>query len=139
MKNNLAKKPRELMKTDVIYDYRCGKGGCEHLSDRNTTYTGLTTCTMSRQLTMHLQDGAIQRHNIAVHGEKVTRKEIEEFTRIRYQLRDTNRHGILEALIIYFEDPEINKQDTGRRQILKLHGAGRQVTNSNVEVNVREV
>ena len=60
MKNNLAKKPRELMKTNVIYDYRCIKGGCEHLPDRNATYTGLTTCTMSRRLAHHQQDGAIQ-------------------------------------------------------------------------------
>ena len=47
------------------------------------------------------------------------------FTKIRYQERDKNRLEILEALIIHFEDPEINKQHTGKIRILKLYGASR--------------
>ena len=80
---------------------------------------------MSRRLTYHLQDGAVQRHNIEKHNKKVTRKEIEMLTKIRYQERDTNRLEILEALIIHFEDPEINKQQTGKIRILKLYGTSR--------------
>ena len=125
MKNNLGNKVRELAKTNVIYDINCQKGGCEHLPRRNSRYSGLTTCTLSRRLTFHLQDGAVQRHCIQKHEEKVTRKEIELFTKIRYQERDTNRLEVLESLIIYFEDPEINKQDTGKVRILKLYGAAR--------------
>ena len=109
----------------MIYDIECKKGGCEHLPRRNSTYSGLTTCTMSRRLTFHLKDGAVQCHSIAKHKEKVTRKEIEMFTKIRYQERDTNRLERLEALIIHFEDPEINKQHTGKIRILKLYGASR--------------
>lgn len=125
MKNNLGKKVRDLSKTNVIYDSRCKRGGCEHLPNRNSTYSGFTTCTLSRRLTFHLQDGAIQRHNIAAHQSKVTRKEIETFTKIRYQENDTNRLEILEALIIHFEEPALNKQDTGKTRTLKLYGSTR--------------
>ena len=125
MKNNLGNKVRELARTNVIYDIRCQKGECDHLPPRNSTYSGFTTCTMSRRLTFHLRDGAVQRHCIAKHKEKVTRKEIETFTKIRYQESDTNRLEILEAIIIHFEDPEINKQDTGTVRKLKLYGAKR--------------
>ena len=125
MKNNLGKKVRELARTNVIYDIDCQKGDCEHLPKRNRSYSGLTTCTMSRRLTFHLQDGAVQRHHLAVHKEKVTRKEIEVCTKIRYQENDTNRLEVLESLIIHFEDPEVNKQDTGKQRVLKLYGAAR--------------
>ena len=101
MKNNLGNNVRELARTNVIYDIDCRKGGCEHLPKRNRSYSGLTTYTMSRRLTFHLQDGAVQRHHIATHKEKVIRKEIEMCTKIRYQERDTNRLEILEALIIH--------------------------------------
>ena len=40
----------------------------------------------------------------------------------RYYEREVHRLEILEALIIRFEDPELNKQDTGKRKILKLFG-----------------
>ena len=134
MRNNLGSKVRELSKTDVIYDYRCKKGDCENLPIREVTYSGLTTCTLSRRLTYHLQDGAIQRHNIGKHHVKVTRKEIEAFTRIRYQERDFNRLNILESLIINFEEPEINKQDTGKMRTLKLYGSSRHVSRT-INVN----
>ena len=123
MKNNLGNKVRELARTNVIYDIDCQKGDCEHLPKRNRSYSGLTTCTMSRRLTFHLQDGAVQRHHLADHKEKVTRKEIEACTKIRYQESDTNRLEILESLIIHFEDPVINRQDTGKTRVLKLYGA----------------
>ena len=125
MKNNLGKKVRELARTNVIYDIDCQKGDYEHLPQRNRSYSGLTTCTMSRRLTFHLQDGAVQRHHLAVHKVKITRKEIEAGTKIRYQENDTNRLEVLESLIIHFEDPEINKQDTGKQRVLKLYGAAR--------------
>ena len=125
MKNNLGRKVRDLSKTNVIYDYRCKKGGCEHLPIRDITYSGLTTCTLSHRLTFHLQDGAIKQHNIQKHHIKITRKEIETFTSIRYQECDSNRLSILEALIINTEDPVINKQDTGKIRTLKLYGNSR--------------
>ena len=43
-------------------------------------------------------------------------------TKARCYQRDVHRLEILEALIIQREDPEINRQDTGKVQILKLYG-----------------
>ena len=77
---------------------------------------------MSRRLSYHLQNGAILKHSLDTHQSKITRKELEGLTCIRYIERDWNRLGILESLIIYEEDPELNRQDRGKRRILKLYG-----------------
>ena len=122
MRNNCAKKPREFAKTHVVYKFRCKKGDCEHLPPRETTYPGLTTDTLSRRLSFHLQNGAIRKHCEAKHGSMITRKEIEKFTSIEYVERDVYRLEILEALIINAGDYEINRQDTGKKRILKLYG-----------------
>ena len=124
MRNNCAKKPREFAKTHVVYKFRCKKGDCEHLPPRNTTYLGLTTDTTSRRLSFHLQKGAIRNHCEAKHGSMITRKELEKFTSVEYVERDVNRLEILEALIINAGDYEINRQDTGKKRILKLYGDG---------------
>ena len=122
MRNNLGPKLRDLAKTHTVYEFKCEKGECKHLPRYITVYDGLSTCTLSRRLSYHLQSGAILKHSLQKHGEKITRKEIVDFTKIRYIERDYNRLEILEALIIYEEDPEINRQDTGKKRILKLHG-----------------
>ena len=54
----------------------------------------------------------------------ITRKELEKFTSIEYVERDVYRLEILEALIINAGDYEINRQDTGKKRILKLYGDG---------------
>ena len=71
---------------------------------------------------MHLQSGAIVKHFESKHSSKITRKEFEDWTKIRYIERDVTRLFILEALIIKHEDPVINRQDNGKRRTLKLHG-----------------
>ena len=43
-------------------------------------------------------------------------------TKARCYQRDVRRLEILEALIIQREDPEINRQDTGKVKILNLYG-----------------
>ena len=43
-------------------------------------------------------------------------------TKARYFVSNTVRLEILEALILRFEDPEVNKQETGKVRFLKLHG-----------------
>ena len=95
---------------------------CKHLPIREVRYTGLTTCTTSRRLSLHLQNGAIKKHFEAVHGRPITRKEIVTMTKARYHMSDVRKLEILEALIIRLEDPELNKQDTGKVRFLKLHG-----------------
>ena len=122
MKNNLAPKLRELARTNLIYDFTCTIDACKHLPLRQVRYSGLTTCTLSRRLSLHLQNGAIRKHCELVHGRLLTREEIVSMTKARYYVRDCRRLEILEALIIRLEDPEVNKQDTGKVRFLKLHG-----------------
>ena len=80
MRNNCAKKQRELAKTNVVYKFKCKKSDCEHLLPRKTINWGLTTDTTSRRLSFHLQNGAIQKHCKAKHGSMITRKEMKMFT-----------------------------------------------------------
>ena len=122
MRNNITPKVRDIAKTHLIYDFNCKEGECEHLPLPKRRYCGLTTCTLSRRLSCHLQTGAIQSHFLEKHGRKITRAEIVEGTRARYYERDINRLEILESLIIRFEEPELNKQDTGKQRTLKLFG-----------------
>ena len=82
----------------------------------------MTTCILSRRLSYHLQNGAIINHS-KIQREKLTREEIVNWTKIRYRENDVNRLEILEALIILYEDPVINHQDTGKKRILKLYGS----------------
>lgn len=123
MKNNLTPKVRDLARTNLIYDFLCSIGECTHQHSRSErTYSGLTTCTLSRRLTLHLQNGAIKQHCMEKHGRKPTRKEIVEMTKARYYENDTERLKTLEALIILSEEPVINRQDTGKTKILRLFG-----------------
>ena len=128
MKNNLSPKLRDLARTNLIYDFTCKTGECEHLPIHKRRYSGLTTCTLSRRLTFHIQKGAIRKHFESCHGRNITRAEIVDMTKARCYQRDVRRLEILEALIIQREDPEINKQDTGKCRVLKLHGTVRQST-----------
>ena len=122
MKNNAAAKPRDIATANVIYDFNCQKDECIHLNPPEITYTGATSCTLSRRMSLHLQNGAILSHFKDAHKTKTTRKEIEEWTKIRYIQRDTNRLFIMEALIIEREDPALNRHDTGIKRTLKLFG-----------------
>ena len=54
-----------------------------------------------------------------------------------YSERDVYRLEILEALLINAEDFEINRQDTGKKRILKLYGDNRHITG--VRDNVQNV
>ena len=125
MKNNLTPKVRDLARTNLIYDFRCSIDECAHRKRSEVTYSGMTTCTISRRLTYHLQSGAIKIHAQTAHGRKITRKEIVEMTKTRCYQNDKRRLEILEALIIDFEDPVINRQDTGKKRVLKLYGSER--------------
>ena len=120
MKNNLSKKKeRTVAKTDVVYDFCCPMDECFR-SVPKQRYIGHTVCSLSRRLSMHLQNGAIREHFEQVHGRKITRNEIVDNTVIRYIERDKRRLLILESLLIKFEFPTINLQITGNQRVLKL-------------------
>ena len=77
--------------------------------------------TVSRRLSYHKSNGAIEKHYVQVHGRKPTREELVNNTKVRYIVPDRRRLETLESLLIKYEDPEINKQDTGIKRILKLY------------------
>ena len=55
------------------------------------------------------------------HGDNVTRQQIVDNTRIRFTEHDVHRLKVLEALVIKFESPVLNIQETGQTRILKLY------------------
>jgi hypothetical protein len=77
MKNNPCRKPSLLQKTNVIYEYYCHKEGCR--LPQNLNYIGLTSTTLSRRLTCHLQTGGPRRE---AHNETLTRATLKTHTRI---------------------------------------------------------
>ena len=130
MRNNMTPKIRDIAKTNLIYDFDCKEGECIHRPLKERRYSGLTRCTLSRRLSFHLQQGAIKNHFLEHHKRKITRKEIVDCTRARYYERDVLRLEILESLIIRFEDPEVNRQETGIRRKLLLFGSTVMTTSS---------
>ena len=53
MRNNSAKPTPTFQQTNLVYEYKCLLGDCEH---QNSSYIGLTTNTLSRRLTLHLSN-----------------------------------------------------------------------------------
>ena len=119
MKNSPDVRKPETQRTNIIYEYSCNTGDCELLPSK---YIGVTVTTLSRRLTMHLQGGGPFQHIRDKHGSKITRKELEENTKIIYQLNDRNRLEIAEALFILENKPVINIQSTGISRTLQLFG-----------------
>ena len=54
--NNFSSSTELLDRTNIVYMFKCLLGDC--LSKENNTYVGLTTTTLSRWLTMHLNDSS---------------------------------------------------------------------------------
>ena len=118
--NEAAKGVRTLAKCNLVYQFTCPcPDGCI-CPHGKSSYIGHTTCTLSRRLSYHLQNGAIKDHLANCHGRKITREEIVKNTEVRYFESDRFRLKILEALIINIEQPSINLQETGHNRILRL-------------------
>ena len=120
MRNNQSPKKRPLSQRNLTYEFKCPIGECKHPSTRKNSYIGFTKCQLSRRISYHLNNGAIQKHYDTIHKRKVSRKEMEENTEIRYKVNDINRLQIYEALMIYVEKPLLNQQDTGKTRTLHL-------------------
>ena len=117
MTNNPYKKDC-LRQTNVIYKYACNKEDCKLLT--NINYIGETSTTLSRRLTMRLQDGAIKKHYRMVHKPILDRFTLENNVTILKQINDHNRLKITDALLIKENAPFINNQDSGQIRTLKL-------------------
>ena len=120
MRNNLRKE-RPLARSSLIYQFECPFDGCVHPIYGKQRYVGHTRCTLSRRLSMHLMNGSIKEHCFEKHNCKISRSQIVDNTSIRYYESDPVRLRILEALVIKFEKPCINSQETGLNRILRLY------------------
>ena len=60
MQNNLSTKYDKLQQTNVVYKFSKVAEGSEPL---DAHYIGMTTTTLSRRLTMHLQEGSIKQYS----------------------------------------------------------------------------
>ena len=107
MKNNLNEKTGDLSRTGVVYQYTCPIGNCK---TRNTSYIGMSTTTLSRRLTYHLQNGTPKNHTLQEHNTTLTRQMLVENTTILDTSSDKKRLQIKEALYIDSRKPEMNIQ-----------------------------
>ena len=108
MRNNMARCKDDLKKTNVIYQFTCPSEDCRSLHCGN--YIGCTSTTLSRRLTMHLQDGAPKAHMREQHDSNITRKQLVENTKILKSCSDQRQLTILEALFIREYSPALNRQ-----------------------------
>ena len=118
LRNNPSEDSSIFKKTNVVYHYSCKKGDCA--LQANSGYIGHTTTTLSRRITMHLQQGALLTHNDTHHhGDRLTRTDITNNTTILCQETDKRKLHVLEAVYIRKLEPKINKQ-VNARGILQL-------------------
>jgi len=66
------------LKNENLYNYKINKDFnrlyLNQPSKNKTVYVGLSTCTLSRRLSYHLQNGAILKHSLDTHQSKSTRR-----------------------------------------------------------------
>ena len=112
IKNNLSTDNSPLKANDVVYQFKCPFGDCARRS--NATYIGHTTTSLSRRITMHLQDGAPKRHVEKDHKAHLTRAVVVENTTILAKCSKRWKLKVLEAVYIRDRDPVINRQSEMR-------------------------
>ena len=120
MVNNLSRDNSDLKAVNVVYEFHCPIGDCARRS--NSSYIGHTTTSLSRRITMHLQDGAPKRHVQQDHRKKLTRTMMVENTEIIDRCSQRWKLKVLEAVHIRDRDPLINRQQN-MRGTLQLHDA----------------
>ena len=107
MKNNLSDNTSDMNRTGVVYQYTCPIGDCKL---RKISYVGMTTTTLSRRLTSHLQTGSPKTHTLQEHGITLTREMLVNNTDIIDASSDKRRLQIKEALHILQIKPTMNVQ-----------------------------
>ena len=129
LKNNMSKDQVTLKETNVVYHYKCNLGDCALLP--HSAYIGNTTTSLTRRITMHLQQGGPLSHTQKHHSEPLTRQLMTQNTKILAKAHDKRRLLALEAIFIREMDPYINKQVNARGTLQLFggpppgHGAGR--------------
>jgi len=112
MSNNPSRDHALLKQANVVYFYNCTKGDCALLP--KSGYFRLTTTSLSRRITMHLQTGGPKTHTERYHDATLTRNDMTENTRILTVTSDRRRLQVLEAVFIRELDSQINTQVNAR-------------------------
>jgi len=107
MQNNPTRNRSTLKQTNVVYQFQCKAGDC---ATRQVYYIGHTTTSLSRRLTMHLQDGAPKKHYSEQHDATLTRDNLVNNTIILAHCQDRKRLSTLETVYIRDMRPIINIQ-----------------------------
>ena len=121
MRNNPARDTSSLKQTNVIYSYKCSIGDCA-LRD-NCKYIGHTVTTLSRRITMHLQNGGPKTHTELHHHQRLTRQHMVDNTTIIDRSSNRRELQVLEAIHIRDKDPIINKQVNAKGVLMLFDGA----------------
>ena len=79
MQNKRQRTDEWLTVTNVVYKFSCPDEDCQL---RKCSYIGATTTTMSRRITMHLNEGAPKAHMQQKHGRRITRTDFIDNTTI---------------------------------------------------------
>ena len=106
LKNNTCPKPEGVRESHIVYKFTCPEGDCTPLG----TYVGMTTTTLSRRLTLHLQQGGPKTHMRQHHRIELRRDTVVSQTEILARETDPRRLAFLEALYIKDLQPSINNQ-----------------------------
>ena len=107
MKNSPKECDKDISRVGVIYQYFCQLGDCKL---QNNSYIGMTTTTLSRRLTSHLQAGTPKMHTIQKHNIHLTREMLVNNTTILDGDNNKKRLQIKEALYISNKKPTMNIQ-----------------------------
>ena len=121
MKNNLSMDSSPLKMTNVVYQYKCTHGDCAR--QPNGGYIGLTTTTLGRRITMHLQEGGPKRHLQDTHNARLSRQDMVDNTTILCRCTDKRKLHALETVYIRDCDPTINRQVNARGTLTLFDGA----------------
>lgn len=108
MKNNLSEKYSKLKASNIVYKFNCPFGDCAHRPE--CSYVGYTTTSLSRRMTMHLQEGAPDKHLRRDHGKTLTRDILVNNTDILTHCQDKKKLQVLESVFIRDLSPTINRQ-----------------------------
>ena len=106
IKNNQGPPISPLKKTNIMYQYQCSHGDWAH---HNNKYIGLTTTTLSRQLTMHLASDGPKQHALENHDLTLIRDVLVNNTEIIFSEFNHNKL----SLLIQKLQPSMNIQSPG--------------------------
>lgn len=120
MNNNISKDKSILKATNVVYEFKCPFGECAR--QPNSSYIGHTTTTLSRRITMHLQEGAPKHHVLTEHQRPLLRNVMVENTSVLTRNSNQRKLKVLEAVYIRDKDPNINRQSNMRGTIWLCDG-----------------